>query len=60
MKLEAWSEEKGVALRKGKKGKWKIDLNMPQKQQLAQIGWADSLILLTDARKASFYAQRNR
>ena len=58
-KLEAWSEEKGVALGKGKKGKWKIDLTMPQKQQLAQTGLADSLFLLTDARKASYYASES-
>jgi signal peptidase I len=58
-KLEAWSKKKGIWLQKPKNGKWKTSLSMLQKQQLVQTGWADSLILLTDARKASFYAQRN-
>jgi signal peptidase I len=59
-KLLAWAKKKGIWLQKRDNGKWKTSLSMLQKQQLAQTGWADSLVLLTDARKASFYAQRNR
>jgi signal peptidase I len=59
-KLEAWVKEVGIPLWQRDKDKWKTSLTIPQKKQLKQSGWADSLVLLTDARKASFYAQRNR
>jgi signal peptidase I len=58
-KLEAWAKKKKIWLQKRNNEKWKTSLSMSQKQQLLQTGWADSLFLLTEARKASFYAQRN-
>ena len=58
--VEIWAEKKGVVLRKHQKDKWKVGLTLQQKQQLQQTGLTHSLVLLTDARKASYYAQRNR
>ena len=58
-KLEAWAKANGIWLRKRENGKWKTSLTMPQKKQLQQTGLADSLVLLTDARKAAFYASGN-
>ena len=59
-KLEPWAKANGIWLRQRDNNKWKTSLTMQQKQQLQQTGRADSLVLLTEARKASYYAQRNR
>jgi signal peptidase I len=58
-KLKAWAKSNELSLHNCINGKWKVGLTIKQKHQLAQNGWVDSLILVTDGRKATFYSQRN-
>jgi len=58
-KLEAWVNKKGISLRKLLNGTWKVGLTIRQKKQLLQTGWIDSLVLLTDARKAFYHPTKN-